>query len=665
VATVHQPSGKTRPAAYRALEKADGYHTERRTCFPLLCDVVTHNGYQAGFFSVVVSIFLVTAIGELRPNSSELLLAQISLQIAQPPTAAFSPPINILFAPPTKLDIAVNALWALSLALCLTSTLGAILVQEWIQEYLCYSKCHNTPSTRARIRAYLFNGISGHRLDQVISSIPLLLHLAILLFGAGMTAYFFAFNTVVAYTALVAYSTAGTLYLFFTISPLISLSSPFKTPISNVLWRMMQLIWLTALHITQRVISITSPHSILCFRLHKMISASQERYRGGIVRALEQDLETTSSNMDADSLRWAISSMQDDDALESFIAAIPQFLDTEHHNYPQYTIGTLLEDPDVRLGWHIGRLLRTCAGSSHALEAQIRKRRAITCARAVWYLTEKFSSISALYWDTLFGEETADALSVLMEDPDISLALIARCTASLAALACLREIVDFTAWTQTKGPQWANRARHLAGYVVKLSGISFPVDPENMSRDGPLHLLGAFLADSPFGIVGGDMDMLFMVNTTVKHLADGVRAGEATSDTQKQVLEVFTSGMYGCWERFLDPATSRTVRNAVAGLHPDLVAQIPGDGEAADHDAGFAQLQGHPGYGIISPQRRYTAAWYPYGSPGKTFPRDPDSVSHKSSPRSEPCHSPQDGSSQGTVVEVPPSSMKICHDHCA
>jgi hypothetical protein len=422
----------------------------------------------------------------------------------------------------------------------------------------------------------------------------------------------------------------------------------------------MQLIWLTTLHITEWVTLIVAPHGILCFRLHKMINASQQRCRGGIVRALEQDLETTNSNMDANSLRWAISSLQGDDALESFIAAIPQFLDTERHTYPHYTIGNLLEDPDVRLGWSIGRLLRTCAGSSHALELEIRKRRAITCARAVWCLTEKFSSISSLYWDTLFGEETADALSTLMEDPDISLALIARCTASLAALACLREIVDFTTWTQTEGPQWTNRAQVLTGYIVKLSGISFPVEPENMSRDGRLCLLGAFLAGSPFGIVG-DMDVSFMVNTTVRHLADGVRAGEARLDTQRQASEVFTSGMYSCWERYLDPATSRAVRNAVASLHPDLLAQIPGDDdEAPDHDADFARLRRRPAYGIISPHRRYAAAWYSYGSsptPRTTFSGDPDSGPHKlSSPRSEPCRSPRHGSSQGTVVEVPPLS---------
>jgi len=248
-----------------------------------------------------------------------------------------------------------------------------------------------------------------------------------------------------------------------------------------------------------------------------------------------------------------------------------------------------------------------------------------------------------------------------MNDHDPSLALIARCTASLAALACLRELADFTAWTQTKGPQWANRAQHLTGYIVKLSGISFPIESKTMSRDGPLYLLGTFLAGSPFGIVGDDADMLFMVNTTVKHLADGVRAGEATSDTQNKVLEVFTSGMYGCWERFLNHDTSRAVRNAVAGLHPDL---IPGLGEAGDLNAGFAQTRGHPDHGIISPQRHYSAAWYSYSSPGKTLPGDPDTASYESSPRSEPCQSPEVESSQGTVVEVPPLSIKTCHGNC-
>ena len=539
----------------------------------------------------------------------------------------------------------MNVLWTLSLGLSLTCALSAILAQEWMQEYLYYSQCHNTPSTRARIRAYLFDGLRAYHLDKVISAIPLLLHLAILLFGAGLITCFFTFNNVVAYTALVAYSIAGTLYLLLTISPMMSLASPFKTPISNFLWRMMQLIWLPALHITQNVMSCISPDSTFSrFRLPKIISACRELYRGGIVRGLEQDLESTSPNMDAYSLRWAVSSLQGDDALVSFIAAIPRFLDTECGSYPQYTIGNLLEDRDVRLGWIIGRLLQTCATSFCTLEPHVRKGRAIACARAVWCMTEKFAGTSTLYWDTLFGAETADALSTLAKDPESSIALVAQCTASLAARSCLRELIDVSAWTQTKSPHWANRAQHLAGYVVKLSGISLPLEPDAIARDGPLLILRAFLSAPPFVNTGADE--LFMINTTVKHLADGVRAGDASPDAQKQFSVIFAQNVYGCWGRYLD----RFMRDTVGSLRQELAAQIPEDGGSPDVDAGFYVLQEHGGYGVIPPQCRHAATWSSYPVPGRAFSGDTTA----SYTGFGPCYSPRNEAPLETVVGVPP-----------
>ncbi|KAI9435049.1 hypothetical protein H4582DRAFT_700243 [Lactarius indigo] len=189
----------------------------------------------AGLFSIVVSAFMVGT--DLRKrDSTELLLAQIYLQISgQVNNAVPLPDIRPLR--PNSLAIAVQTLWSLSLILSLACALGAILVQGWCQEYLRYSQCHRQPSTRARIRAYLFNGARNYHMEQVITALPLFLHLAILLFCAGLVTYFFTLHKVVAYTALTAYSISGASYLFFTISPLIDTSSPFKTPISTFLWR--------------------------------------------------------------------------------------------------------------------------------------------------------------------------------------------------------------------------------------------------------------------------------------------------------------------------------------------------------------------------------------------------------------------------------------------
>ena len=534
---------------------------------------------------------MIGAINRLSSNLTELLLAQISRQLADPNGTPLSSLPSVLSTHPTKLDVAVNVLWALSLVLSLTCALSATLVQTWAQEYLYYSQCHPIPSTRARIRAYLFRGLSDYRLNQVISAIPLLLHLAILLFGAGLITCFFSLNNIIAYTALGAYSIVGASYLFITISPLINLSSPFKTPISNLLWSSLQLIRLTVLHATQRITSFISPDSTFsCFRLPNIIDACRELYRGGITRALEQDLENTSPNTDAHSLRWALSYTHDDRALESFIAAIPKFLDSEHNSYPQYTIGHLMEDRDVRLGWSIGRLLQTCTSSSSALEPHVRKGRAISCLRAIWCFTEKFAGLSSLFWDTLFGAQTAEALSILKYHPDPSIALIACCTAALATRSCLRELADISARMEPKGPYWVGRAQHLFGFIGKLVLVPLPL--ESVARDGPLLTLASFLQIVSHNVAEVDVTVSSMINTTVKHLADGVHAGEASLDIQRLFTSaVFALGTYDCWRRYLDPAAFRAVCLTVASLHQELATQVPADLRAVDLYADFPVLQ--------------------------------------------------------------------------
>lgn len=545
----------------------------------------------------------------------------------------------------------MNVLWTLSLVVSLTCALSTVLVQEWVQEYLTYSQCHAIPSTRARIRAYLFEGLNQHQLDQVISAIPLLLHLSFLLFGAGLITRFFSLNNVMAYTALAAYSTVGASYMLLSIAPLINLSSPFKTPISNFLWHALQLIRLTALYAMQSLASCISLDSIFFrFRLPEVINACRERYRGGIVGAIEQDLDTSHSNIDSHALRWAISSIQTDPELESFIGAIPRFLESERHTYPQYTIGHLLEDPDVRLGWSTGRLLQTCSSSSCALERSVRKRRAIVCSRATWYITEKFAGTSTLYWDSLFGAETADSLSTLWNDEDPTVALIARCTAALAARSCLRELTDVSARVRTKGPHWAKRALHLIDYISRLSGVALPAEPDIVARDGPLLTLGAFLNGITLGEAEVDKDVSFMVNTTVKHLVEGVRAGETTPNTQKQFSGVFSTGTFDLWRHYLNPDTFQALRHAVDILDQDPAARMPeGWVDAANHLPGNQERRAHS----IIPDRRHpiTTSYsrWSYESSGTACSADAST----SSSGNVLYHSPKNASSLKTVVEVP------------
>jgi hypothetical protein len=576
-----------------------------------------------------------------------LLLGQISLQLAQSTNTTSSPITDTPFTRHSDLDVAVNVLWSLSLVSSLTCVLGASLTQQWIQEYLSYSRCHSIPSMRARFRSYLFDGLSQYHLDQVISAIPLLLHLGFLLFGAGLITCFFSLNNVVAYTVLVAYSIVGTLYMVLSISPLINLSSPFKTPISNFLWRTQQQINLAALYAIENLASFISLDSIFFrFRLPEVISACRERCHGGMVRAIEQDLEAMHPNTDACSLRWAIMSIQTDTELESFIAAIPRFLDSENR-YSQYTIGDLLEDPDVRLGWSIGRLLQTCASSYCVLEPQVRKGRAIACSRAIWYITEKFAGSSTLFWNTLFGAETADSLAALCNDHDPTVALIARCSAALAARSCLHGLTDVSTWAQTKGPHWAKRALHIVDFISKLSMATLPVKPEVVARDGPLLVLGGFLNCVP--LHAAQTDNKFMIETTMKHLVEGVRAGEVTPNAQKQFSEMVSTDIYDLWKRNLSPATFQALREAVDILHQDLEEPRVPEGWV---DADFPGPQEHRAYGIIPGRRPSVGAAYNRWSDDSSRTAC-SMVAATSSSGNMLHHLPKNDSPLKTVVEAP------------
>ncbi|KAH9021299.1 hypothetical protein EDB85DRAFT_432674 [Lactarius pseudohatsudake] len=608
----------------------------------------------AGLFSIVVAAFMVGTDLHKR-DSTELLLAQIYLQISGQIINA-TPLLDIGPLRPNSLAIAVQTLWSLSLILSLACALGAILVQEWCQEYLRYSQCHPQPSTRARIRTYLFNGARNYHMEQVVTALPLFLHLAILLFCAGLVTYFFTLHKVVAYTALAAYSITGALYLFFTILPLVDTSSPFKTPISTFLWRSLRLIQLAILYALRWMMSLVSSESpFFRFRLPKIIKARRERYREGFIRALELDLEGVDPNADAHALRWAVSSLgDDDDALESFIAGIPAFLASESHTYPHFTIGHLLEDRDVRLGWSIGRLLQTCVSpsdntSTSALAPHVRNRRANACLRAVWAITEKFAGTSSLYWDTLFGAHTADALAALSSNDDAAnptIALIARCTAALATRSCLRELAHVAEWTRTRGPYWAHRARQLAGFARRLGALATTPDTlEDVGRDGALLTLLAFLSRD--AAVEADRSVSSMVSTTVRHLADGVRAGDSSLDAQRLFAsEAFAVDVCGRWMRFLDPAASRAVR-LVADSLATQIRKVLGAADAGDYPV----HQEDQGDGAIAEGRnRQAAAGYTrwsYDSSCTAFSGDgtaPGFARHWPSPGDSPLR---------TVLEAP------------
>ncbi|KAH9052592.1 hypothetical protein EDB87DRAFT_1537917, partial [Lactarius vividus] len=122
----------------------------------------------AGLFSAVVTAFLVGSLQQMTQSN-------------QTPGATSTPaPAN------SSSLLRANALWCSSLLSSLLSALCATLVQQWARQYTQALGRRAAPHQRARVRAFLLQGIERSGVKAVVEGATALLHLAMFLFIAGL-----------------------------------------------------------------------------------------------------------------------------------------------------------------------------------------------------------------------------------------------------------------------------------------------------------------------------------------------------------------------------------------------------------------------------------------------------------------------------------------------
>ncbi|TFY80360.1 hypothetical protein EWM64_g3652 [Hericium alpestre] len=146
----------------------------------------------AGLFSASVTAFLIESIKLLQTSSSATstdVLVQMSLQLAALSNSSLAPVSayqHVADTPAPGYALRVNILWLLSLLLSLLCALGATLIQGWARNYLHAVEYHTAPHRRARIRAFLFDGIEQSRMKSIVDGVPAFLHASLFLFITGM-----------------------------------------------------------------------------------------------------------------------------------------------------------------------------------------------------------------------------------------------------------------------------------------------------------------------------------------------------------------------------------------------------------------------------------------------------------------------------------------------
>ncbi|KAJ7055748.1 hypothetical protein C8F01DRAFT_445690, partial [Mycena amicta] len=326
----------------------------------------------AALFSAILTAFIIESYTSLSPNPGDItvqLLIKISAQMeAAANGSTFQDTVFPPFTPP-QTSIICNSLWFISLGLSLSCALIATLIQQWARDFLHQTDIHSAPLVRARIFSFLYYGLKSFRMHQVVELLPLLLHISLLLFFAGLVVFFIPVNLVITSIGAAFLFIIGLVYSILTFLPLRYLDSPYRTPLSGSFWSIWQVIkaWIhwspDRIPVDLRPTTATASRSIAL----AATQASSER-----------------SKRDYRALEWTLKSSLDDSEFEPFAEAIPHLLWGPHGRRFTYErqLQQLAHHKETHLQGRILTLLQSC--DSGALTAEARLRRRIICLKALW-----------------------------------------------------------------------------------------------------------------------------------------------------------------------------------------------------------------------------------------------------------------------------------------
>ncbi|KAJ7480252.1 hypothetical protein B0H11DRAFT_1245975 [Mycena galericulata] len=258
----------------------------------------------SGLFSASLTAFIIESYKNLQPDSGELTVAAIS-QVSQQLAAISSGKTFVIQAAapftPTTESLWCNALWFISLALSLTCALLATLVEQWAREFLHKTEMRPSPARRARIFSFLYFGLKRFRMHTIVDAIPFLLHTSLLLFFAGLIAFLLPVNRIMMYLIGIALGAFIILYTILTVLPVIQLDCPYRTPLSALLWSLLQ-----------------NPFNFFG-------SPETSSHRTITEAVLDCAIQDTKKR-DQHALKWTLDSLTDDGELLPFVEAIPDIV---------------------------------------------------------------------------------------------------------------------------------------------------------------------------------------------------------------------------------------------------------------------------------------------------------------------------------------------------
>ena len=292
----------------------------------------------AGLFSAILTAFLVQSYPTLQQDQQELMNASLrditSLlsRIVQHQEGNFSSPSlpNTNTDPfrPRLMDLWINGLWFMTLALSLATAVASMLVKQWLQQYNedLHGSSISDDSYRTR-RQFRYNNLIAWRVPVIIAALPLVLHFTVMLFLCGLTILVWTINEALGLAIGTFFGASALLYIGASVMPLFYPSCPYKTSfirgIREVLSYMVLKFWKLVLELGLRADQIYRRNRWL----NSIIATSRQAARHKISFAAVETkrLRSQKTRLEFDRLVWTIRHTQQPQVVDAALRAIPQF----------------------------------------------------------------------------------------------------------------------------------------------------------------------------------------------------------------------------------------------------------------------------------------------------------------------------------------------------
>ena len=249
------------------------------------------------------------------------------------------------------------------------------------------------------MRAFFAHGVDKFGARLVVERLPMLLHLSVFLFFVGLGIFLFNINHAVFNSVVWLIALFSTVYLLITLMPTFWLESPYFTPLSGLVFRVVHLELATS--IVFFVVSIFRDLDTW-ERLQRWLRRRRRWGFGGVEKEAEEKVSEGSWELDLRILGWSVGALGDDDALEKFFEAIPGFFNSKlvkhlREDFPEHLLNRF---------WNAlnGFLCRTL--SSNLVSESVKSHRLDIGMNAMGVISNsRTSSISPILSDILVGPE--------------------------------------------------------------------------------------------------------------------------------------------------------------------------------------------------------------------------------------------------------------------